>query len=152
MCKSLKDFIHHEKLEDVEEVYAAALPFLASEYVRFMRKSCEFLPADPINQVHFILAGHSIRNRKDPYQLYLLWTKKKLPQIDGDEISTAYSVPRLITLEYQLNQLCKKNEPLTEILPRIRNCLEKQSNVNDEIAGPFSFALITVDGFRALSD
>ncbi len=151
MCQSLKDFIDQEKIEDIEDVYNAALPFLASEYEKFMRTSCEFFPVDPINQVHFILAGYSVRDRENPFQLYLLWTKKKLPQIDGDEISTAYSVPRLMTLEYELNQLCKKNNPLSEILPRIRNRLIKQSDINDEVAGPFSFALITRDGFDAHS-
>ncbi|MGD9174167.1 MAG: hypothetical protein PVF29_08405, partial [Desulfobacterales bacterium] len=74
------------------------------------------------------------------------WTKKKLPQIDGDEIAIAYSAPRLITLEYQLNQHCRKNDPLSEIMPSIRKHLEKPSAVNDDVAGPFSFALITQDG------
>ncbi len=151
MCESLIDFIGQEKLEDIEDVYKAALPFLASEYDRFMRKTCEFLPIDPINQVHFILAGYSARNRKNPFQLYLLWTKKKLPQIDGDEISTAYSVPRLITLEFQLNQRCKKNEPLNQLLPLIHDCLDRQSSAHDEIRGSFSYARITRDGFEPLS-
>lgn len=152
MCESLKDFIGQEQLEDIEEVYNATLPFLASEYERFMRKTCEFLPIDPINQVHFILAGYSARNQKNPFQLYLLWTKKKLPQIDGDEISIAYSIPRLINLEFQLNQRCKKNEPLNGLIPLIRDCLDKQSTAHDEIAGPFSFAFITRDGFDAFSN
>ena len=151
MCESLKDFINQEKVEDADDVYNAALPFLASEYERFMRKTCEFLPIDPIHQVHFILGGYSAKNRKDPFQLHLLWTKKKLPQIDGDKISTAYSVPRLITLEYQLNQLCKQNEPLSQFIPVIRNGLDKQSSVNHEVAGPFSIAAITRDGFDVIS-
>ena len=151
MCESLKDFVGQEQLKDIEDVYNAALPYLASEYERFMRKTCEFLPIDPINQVHFILAGYSSRNQRKPFQLYLLWTKKKLPQIDGDEISTAYSVPRLMTLEFQLNQRCKKNEPLNQLIPLIQECFDRQSRALDEIAGPFSFACITRDGFDALS-
>lgn len=150
MCESLQDFIGQEQLEDIEYVYNAALPFLTSEYERFMRKACEFLPLDPIHQVYFILAGYSVTSQTNPFQLYLIWTKKKLPQIDGDEISTAYSAPRLITLEYQLNQHCRKNDPFSEIVPSIRKYLEKQSAVNDDVAGPFSFASITQDGFHAL--
>ena len=152
ICESLKDFIDQEQLEDIEDVYNAGLPFLASEYERYMRKACEFLPLDPIHQVYFILAGYSATSQTNPFQLYLIWTKKKLPQIDGDEISTAYSAPRLITLEYLLNQHCRKNNPLSEVVPSIRNHLEKQSAVNDDVAGPFSFAFITQDGFRVLSD
>ena len=152
MCESLQDFVDREQLEDIEDVYNAALPFLASEYERYMRKACEFLPLDPIHQVHFILAGYCASKPQNPFQLYLIWTKKKLPQMDGDEISTAYAVPRLMTLEYQLNQHCRKNNPLSEMVPSIRKHLEKQSAVNDDVAGPFSVASITRDGFRVLAD
>jgi hypothetical protein len=150
MCKSLKDFAGQEDLVDIEDVYNVALPFLASEYERFMKNACEYLPIDPINQVHFILAGYSAKTAKNPFQLYLLWTKKKLPILDGEEISVAYSVPRLMTLEYQLSHLCKENKNLEEILSQIKNHLKKQSEINDEIAGPFSFAFITRDGFHAV--
>ena len=46
-----------------------------------------------------------------PHRLYLIWTKKKLPQLDGDEITSAFAVPRLIRLGCKLNQLCKENAP-----------------------------------------
>jgi len=72
----------------------------------------------------------------------------KLAILDGDEIATAYSVPRLIALEYQLNRICKNNENLDEILQKIKNHLEKQSEVITEITGPFSLAFITRDGFQ----
>ena len=49
MCESLKDFVGQENLLDIEDVYNAALPFLASEYEHFMLKACEYLP------VHFLL-------------------------------------------------------------------------------------------------
>ena len=148
MCESLKDFVAQENLLDIENVYNAALPFLASEYEHFMRKACEYLPVDLINQVHFIVAGYSAKNTQNPFQLYLLWTKKKLPLLDGDEISGAYSVPRLMSLEYQLNQPHQANENLDRILKQIKSHLERQSEINDEIAGPFSFAFITRDGFH----
>ena len=150
MCESLKDLVAAENLTEIEDVYNAALPFLASEYERFMRKTCEYLPIDPINQVHFIIGGYSAKAKNDPFKLYLLWTKKKLPLLDGDEISTAYSIPRLIMLEYNLNRLCQKNENLDEIRSQIRTHFAKQSKINPEISGPFSFASITHDSFKVL--
>jgi hypothetical protein len=150
MCETFKDFIAGENLTDIEDVYKAALPFLASEYESFMKKTCEYLPIDPINQVHFIIGGYSAKAKNNPFKLYLLWTKKKLPLLDGDEISTAYSIPRLIMLEYQLNRLCQKNENLNKIRSRIRTHFTKQSKINPEICGPFSFASITHDGFQAV--
>ena len=150
MCESLKDFVDHETIDDIEDVYNASLPFLASEYERFMQKACEYLPVDPINQVHFILSGYSAKDMKSPFQLYLLWTKKKMPLLDADEISSAYSVPRLMSLEYNLNRLCAENKNIDELLQQIKSHLERQGKINDDISGPFSFALITRDGFHEI--
>ena len=87
MGNALKSFIQGEGLNDVEELYGASLAFLSTEYERFMRKKCELLPIDPIHQVSFVLAGKTARDPAMPFRLYFLWTKKKIPRLDGDEIS-----------------------------------------------------------------
>ncbi len=74
----------------------------------------------------------------------------KLPQLDGDEISSAYTVPRLIRLEYKLNQLSKENKSLQDILTQIRSHLEEQAEIHDEISGPFSYAVINRNGFKKI--
>jgi hypothetical protein len=147
MCQNLKDFLREEKLEGIDEIYGAALPFLATEYERFMRKHCEVLPLDPIHHVHFILAGHTEKNPSNPYQLHLVWTKKKLPQLDGEEIASAFAIPRQLRLEYKLNQLHKEDAPLDQIVSDIKESLEKLGETQDEIGGPFSYATITSKGF-----
>ena len=43
MCQSLREFIQQEGLHTIEEGYGAALPFLATEYERFMRNRRERL-------------------------------------------------------------------------------------------------------------
>ena len=148
MCRALKEFIAEERLLDVEAVYTAALPFLASEYQQFMRKSCEVLPFDPIHHIHFILAGYSGKNIRNPFQLYLLWTKKKRPQLDGDEITAAFSVPRLIRLEHSLNQMAHSNAPLEKVYTEVRSGMEKQAEIQEDVAGPMTYAVITRDGFQ----
>lgn len=150
MCRGLKDFISEENLSDIDEVYSAALPFLASEYEDFMRKKCAFLPIDPIHQVYFILGGYSRKNLKKPFQLYLIWTKMKLRQLDADEIPTAYTVPRIIRLEYRLSQLDKAHKPLEAILAEMRSYLEKQSDIHDEISRPFCYGVISRDGLKKI--
>jgi hypothetical protein len=150
MCRALKEFVSAENLTDIDEVYNAALPFLASEYEHFMRKKCAYWPIDPIHQVFFILGGYSKSNAQNPFQLHLLWTKMKLPQLDGDEISSAYTVPRLIRLEYRLNQLSKNQTPLDDLLAEVRSYLEKQAAADAEISEPLTFAVITRDGFREI--
>jgi len=71
-------------------------------------------------------------------------------ELDGDEISSVYSVPRLMRLEYRLNQLSQANKSLLDILTEIRPNLEKQADTHDEISGPFSYAVISRDGFKKI--
>ena len=148
MCHALRNFLQEEKLEDIQDVYGASLPFLSTEFERFMRKRCEILPVDPIHHVYFVLGGYTAKDPERPFRLYLLWTKKKLPQLDGDEISVAYTAPRIMGLEYKLNQLAKENALLDQILLEVKKGMEKVAKTQEEIGPPFSYALITKEGFR----
>jgi hypothetical protein len=150
MGNALKHFVQGEGIKDVEDLYSAALAFLATEYARFMRKKCELLPVDPIHQVSFILAGRTEKDEKMPYRLYFLWTKKKLPQLDGEEITHAFSLPRRLGLEFQLNKMCKENLSLQEILKKVIEGMDRLKN-QGEISFPLSFALITPEGFRLVN-
>jgi hypothetical protein len=147
---ALRSFVQGEGLDDVQDLYGAATAFLSTEYERFMRKKCELLPIDPIHQVSFVLAGWTERDRAMPFRLYFLWTKKKLPRLDGDEISYAFSLPRRMGLEFQLNKMCKESAPLKEILKKM---MEEMRRLKDrgEVDSSFSFAMITQDGYQSLN-
>lgn len=148
MCQMLKQFISEEGVGDVQDVYGAALPFLVTEFERVMRRKCEVIPVDPVHQLHFILAGYTARDPRRPYRLYLLWTKQKRARLDGDEIGTAFSVPRLIGLEYRLERSCNANVSLSDILPEVKYAMEEQAKENPETGPPFSYVFITEEGVR----
>jgi hypothetical protein len=147
MCQALKLFIEEEGLDEVQDVYGVALPFLAGEYEKFMRRECEVMPLDPIHHVFFILGGYTERNQQQPFHLYLLWTKKKLPQLDGDEITFSFTAPRIMGLEYRLTQFCKEDKPLDQILAEVKGGMKKMAETQEEVGPPFSYALITREGF-----
>lgn len=150
MGNALKSFIQGEKLNDVQDLYGAALAFLSTEYDRFMRKKCEMLPVDPIHQVSFILGGRTEKDPEMPFRLYFLWTKKKLPQLDGDEISHVLSLPRRMGLESQLNKMCEENAPLKDLTKKIVEGMESLKG-QGEIRAPFSFGMITGEGYQSLN-
>ena len=150
MGHSLKQFIQGEELTDVQDIYGAALPFLSTEYERFMRKKCEMLPVDPIHQVSFILAGRTEKDSAMPFRLYFLWTKKKLPHLDGDEISFAFSLPRRMGLEFALNRLCKEKGPLKEILEQVKEGMEKLKE-RGEVRPPIVYAMISSEGYQSIN-
>ena len=147
MGKALKNFIEGEKMTDVQEIYGASLAFLSTEYERFMRKKCEVLPIDPIHQISFILAGRTERDKDMPFRLYFLWTKRKLLQLDGEEIPNVFSLPRRMGLEFQLNKLCKENASLKEIIKRVVEEIRRLKD-QEEVSSSFSFATISVEGYQ----
>ncbi len=149
MGHTLKKFIQDEGVQDIQDLYPAALAFLSTEYERFMRKKCEILPIDPIHHVSFILAGKTDRDPGESFRLYFLWNKKKLPQLDGDEITHAFSLPRRMGLEYQLNQMAKEKVPLKKIAETMKEGIQKLSK-QEEIQAPVSWALITSKGYQPL--
>ena len=150
MGNALKSFIQGERLNDVEELYGASLAFLSTEYERFMRKKCELLPIDPIHQVSFVLAGKTAKDQAMPFRLYFLWIKKKIPGLDGDEISYAFSLPRRMGLEFQLNKMCRENAPLKEILEKMAEGMERLKG-QGEVGSPLSYAMITQEGYQSLN-
>jgi hypothetical protein len=150
MCHALKRFVSEEDLRYVDDIYNAALPFLATEYERFMRKTCEIHPIDPIHQVSFILGGYTAKDAQNPYHLYLVWTKRKLPLLDSDEISTSFSVPRIIKLEHRLHQLATQHAEMDQVMTVVRQELEKLAKLNEEISEPLTYGFITQDGFKNL--
>jgi len=115
-----------------------------------MHEQCEMLPVDPILTIFFLLAGYTGEGTNRSPRLYLIWNKKKLPILDGDEISTAYSVPRLMGFELKLNQFAKDATPLRVILQDVKNTMEKLADVQEEIGPPFHYAVITAEGFQRM--
>jgi len=148
MARSLQAFVSGEGLTDIEDIHRAALPYLAGEYERFMRKECQTLHLDPLLYTYFILAGYTDRDPGRPTRLYFLWNKKKLPQLDGDEIARAFTVPRRIGLEAKLVRLSQTGATAEEILDEVRGALNKLEGSQEEIGGPFVFATLTADGLH----
>ncbi len=152
MAGMLRRFIAEENLVDITEIYTASLAFLSSRYAEFMRTICRVVPVDPIHQVHFILAGVSDQDPENPFKLYLLWTKKRHPQLDGDEIRHAFTVPRRMALEYRLNMMAQRGASTEEVLKEVRAAMEALTWYKEEVGPPYCFAVITKDaGYREVS-
>jgi hypothetical protein len=85
-----------------------------------------------------------------PFRLYFLWTKKKLPQLDGDEISHAFCLPRRMGLEFQLNKLCREKASLEEILAKVQGGIEGLKE-KSEVGPSMSYATITGGGYQSIN-
>ncbi len=150
MCRALKQFIHEENLTYIDEIHQAALAFLSTEYEKFMRKTCEIHPIDPIHQVTFILGGYAGEKAEEPFKHFLLWTKRRLPLLDIDEIGASFTVPRIIRLEHRLHQLAYHKADLDKAVTEVRKGLEIRAEKDDEVSAPLQFAVIQKTGFRRI--
>ena len=150
MCHALKNFVVEENINYIDEIHQAALPFLASEFERFMRKTCEIQPIDPTHQLTFILGGYTPHQNENPFQLHLIWTKRKLPLLDSDEIGTGFTVPRVIKLEHSLNQLFEQKAGLDKVVTEVRRGLESRVEEDAEVSAPLHYAMIHDGGYRLL--
>lgn len=150
ICRELKAFIAEEGLVSIDEIYPAAIPFLATAHERFMRKRCALLPVDPIHHLHFLLAGVSELDTVDPYRIYLVWTKRKLPQLDSDEVEAVYAVPRMVGLEHRLHRHWRESTPVDSWISSIRDAFKRQAGNSPEIGGPFAFGVLSGSGYKPL--
>ncbi|ROQ89885.1 Ntn hydrolase family protein [Desulfosoma caldarium] len=148
MARLLSRFVADEKLEDIADIYPAALSFLASQFNEFRRKMCRVVPLDPIHQVYFLLAGVSAQDPENPQKLYLVWTKKKQPQLDGEEIRHAFTVPRRMALEYRLSQMAQRGATVQDVLTEVRAAMESLTWYKEEVGPPYRFAVLSKEGFR----
>lgn len=152
MARMLSRFVAEENLSDVTEIYTTSLAFLSSHFTEFMRKMCRVVPVDPLHQVHFILAGLSDQDPQNPFKMYLLWTKKKHPQLDGDEIRHAFTVPRRMALEYRLNMMAQRGASTEEVLKEVRSAMESLTWYKEEVGPPYRFAVISQEqGYQEVS-
>jgi hypothetical protein len=150
ICRELAGFVSEEGLRFVEEIHSAAVPFLSSAHERVMRKKCEAPTVDPIHHLHFLLAGRSADSDGDPYRIFLIWTKRRLPQLDSDEVEAVYAVPRMIGLEHGLYRLWREGKEADAFVPPIREAFRKQESALEDVSGPFVLATISEAGCREL--
>lgn len=148
VINSLANFIQAENLTETSDIALAALPFLNAEYEKIMRRKCDCLPIDPVHHMYFILAGLNVE--KEPkFQVDLIWSRKKLPQLDREEIKTAFSIPRLIGFEYKLATKISEGISLDDLSSLISQEFQRLQDRKDSlISPPIHMATITSQGMK----
>ncbi len=150
VVESLQKFIRDEGANDITEVYQAALPFLNSEYERIMAEKCSCLPVDPVHHMYFILAGRDPSSEEAPFKIHLIWNRKRHPQLEGEEIKTAYTVPRQMGLEYSLAKQIQEGATIEAAYENVQRAmtkfLEKDASM---VSAPLHMARIDAQGVDA---
>lgn len=146
LARDFAQFVKAEKLGDFEAIVQAALPFFTGKVHEFFRKACEKLPLNPIINMYLLIAGYAPATSENPFQLFLIWDRVKPPKVEFTREAYIFTMPRRLSLEYQLNGLIARRAPLAEIAAWAKAAMEKLASQDSYVGPPFRFLTVTKEG------
>lgn len=135
-------------LEHLEDIVDFALGFLNRGY--FAHLSRHGPEPEGFRRLYFILGGYSAAFPPPGYKLYLLGSEENEPLKilpAGNQIV----MPRNLGMEMRLARALAANLPLPELLSLLKEFLEKQAALKEEVGPPYYYAIITPEGYRPVS-
>jgi len=150
LAREFADFAKDEGISDIDGLIQAAVPFFAGKMDEFFRKLCEKLPLDPVINMYLLLAGISGAKPDQPHRLFIVWDRVKPPRVEYTEATHIFTLPRRLSLEYQLNSLVAQAAPLTEVARVCKEAMEKLAARDQFIGPPYHFWGITPAGILRL--
>ncbi|MCL6622878.1 MAG: hypothetical protein K6T55_12385 [Syntrophobacterales bacterium] len=149
LAREFADFAKGEGITDIDGLIQAAVPFFSGKVDEFFRKVCEKLPPDPVINLYLLLAGRR-EDPHNPHRLFILWDRVKPPRVEYTEGTHIFTLPRRLSLEYQLNSLVARGAPLAEVVAVCREAMEKLAARDQFIGPPYHFWTITAQGLMKL--
>lgn len=140
MAMKCSKFLETEGISDVSDMHSAALAFLAGEYDVFMRKQCEIIPFEPAFSIYFLIGGWSEKEKR--YCMYFMWTKKKLPSLDSEEIKSIFCMPRVMSIEAKLSNMIRSGAYLDEIVKSVKDRVPTLEQLGDDIGPPWHYFIL----------
>jgi len=164
MSLAFQNFIKERRTEEIEDVINMAFSFFTDRYRAWLgQKGMEHPfsapaaggPSDeppPLDEVYFVLAGHSFRDRTQPYHLHLFSSEGEGFSIKSVPTSRIIVVPRSLSMEKRLEAQKEMGSPLDPLLTLCRSFLKKRSGEGEDVGPPFHFATITASGYREMTE
>lgn len=146
LARQFADFVKDEKLEDIDSIILAAVPFFSGKVDEFLRKACEKLPLNPVLNMYMLLAGYSPQTPDNPSRLFIIWDRIQPPKIESTEATHIFTLPRRMGLEYKLNQLVASRAPLADVVASAKTAMEKLASQDQYVGPPFRYLIITQTG------
>ena len=146
ICTEFASFARDEGITDLDGLIDAAIPYFTGKYDEVLRKMCETLPPDPMVNMYLLLAGYNPKTPDHPGQLFIIWDRPKPPRIEFNRVTTTFSLPRRLGLEFKLNQLVQQKAPLAQVVEAAKAGMEKLASLDDRIGPPYRYVTITKAG------
>jgi hypothetical protein len=160
MSLAFQNFLQRQGAEVIDDIVNMALFFFTDQYGQWLSQrglQHPFSPptpdgeseeALPLNEVYFILAGYSFRDRVQPYHLHLFSSEGEKISIKAFQTSQIIVVPRSLSMERRLEAQRGSGSSLDQLLTLCKSFLKKRSAEGEEVGPPFYFATISPFGYK----
>jgi hypothetical protein len=146
-----KKYAEERKLLGIEKIKNGVGPYLSDQYREVLRAgSSTKVMNEELDRIYFVVGGYSFRSKEEPYQLALWGSEAGQIPLQRIQIGPCLAVPRTMSGEMKLFQMCQNNCQLLELAEFAQEFLERQSAVNRQIGPPFRVGTITASGFTRL--
>jgi 20S proteasome alpha/beta subunit len=164
MSLAFQNFLQRQGTEAIDDIVNMALFFFTDQYGQWLSQrglQHPFSPptpdgeseeALPLNEVYFILAGYSFRDRVQPYHLHLFSSEGEKISIKAFQTSQIIVVPRSLSMERRLEAQRGSGLSLDQLLTLCKSFLKKRSAEGEEVGPPFYFATISPFGYKEVVD
>jgi hypothetical protein len=146
-----KQYAEERRLVGIEKIVSAAGPYLSDQYRAALRDDSRVTAINgQFDRIYFVVGGYSFRSQDEPYQIALWGSETGQLPLQRIQIGPSVAVPRIMSGEMKLFQMCQRNCPLLELIEFAENFLQKQAETNPQIGPPFRFGTVTPAGFTRL--
>jgi hypothetical protein len=151
LSKRFRQYAEERQLVGIEAIIAAGGPYLSDQFKEVLRNvDQERVRRDDIDRIYFVVGGYSFRFQDKPYQLALWGSEAGQLPLQRIKIGPSLAVPRTMSAEMRLFQMCQGNCPLMELVEFAEGFLQKQAETDPQIGPPFRVGTVTAAGFTHL--
>ena len=144
-----KRYAEERRLLGIEKIIAAAGPYLSDQYREALRNgSGKTFRDGQFDRIYFVVGGYSFRSQDKPYQIALWGGEVGQPTLQRIQIGPSVAVPRTMSGEMRLFQMCQRNCSLLELVGFAEEFLNRQAEDNPQVGPPFRFGAVTSEGFK----
>jgi len=146
LCRDFAKRMQLMRLLDTEDIVEQAMAFFPAAVERYRQKPASSPQDRELQRLYLVLAGHQRESGKSRFPFVVLASEHHADPLHQLQTGHFVCIPRQIKIEYRLNQLAPDQVSLDELEELCARYLAQMARNTEDLAPPFHFARITVDG------
>jgi hypothetical protein len=152
LSRKFKEYAEQRRLLGIEKIIAVAGPYLSERLSEALRKhGNKRVETAELDRIYFVAGGYSFKEKDASYQLAFWASETGKPPLERIKIGQCLAVPRTMSGELRLFQMCQRDCQLAQLIEFASDFLQKQAAVDPQVGPPFWFGTVTSSGFSRFS-